>query len=311
VNTKRVDLSIVIVNWNTRKLLAQCLQSLEDTVQDSSLEVWVVDNASSDDSVAMIRKCFPQTHIIANSENVGFVRANNQAIARCQGRYVLLLNSDTKALPNALDEMVHFMDTHPNAGVAGARLLNPDGTFQASHSPFPTLWREFLMLSGLGRRLVRPRYPSYGPGVEEGPRKVGYVEGACLLARREAIDQVGELDERIFMYAEEVDWCYRFAQGGWGIWYLPQVTIIHYGGQSSKLRPTHMEAELYRSRVHFFREHYGPVQSQLLMMMICIITPVKWMVHRIVRFLSGGRKGRDVVGWRELHAVLNLDHELS
>lgn len=309
MNTKRVDLSIVVVNWNTRELLAQCLQSLEDTVRESSFEVWVVDNGSSDGSVAMVQERFPWTHVIANAKNIGFVRANNQAIARCQGHYVLLLNSDTEVLPGALDEMVRFMDAHPSAGVAGARLLNPDGTFQASHSPFPTLWGEFLMLSGLGRRFVRPRYPSYGPEVEKGAQQVDYVEGACLLVRREAVDEVAGLDEYVFMYAEDVDWCYRFAQAGWEVWYLPQVTIVHYGGQSSKQSQGCMEAELYRSRIYFFRKHYGLIQSQLLETLIYLITPVKWVAHRIVRLLSGGAKGRNVIGWHELRMVLNSGHE--
>lgn len=311
MNAARIDVSIIIVNWNTRGLLAHCLQSLEDTIRDISFEVWVVDNGSSDDSVAMVREQFPQTHIIANSENVGFVRANNQALARCQGRYVLLLNSDTQALPGSLNKATRFMDEHPRAGIMGVRLLNPDGTFQASYTPFPTLWREFLMLNGLGRRLVRPKYPSHGPEVEKGAQKVDYVEGACLLVRREAIDQVGKLDERIFMYAEDVDWCYRFVQAGWEVWYLPQVTIIHHGGQSSKKRRGRMEAELYRSRIYFFRKHYGLVQSQLLRLLVYLITPVKWTVHQVVSFLSRGRKGRNVVGWRELHAILSADSKLQ
>ena len=264
MNKESVDLAIIIVNWNTRELLAQCLQSLQDTVQEASFEVWVVDNASSDGSAAMIRKRFPQTHLIVNTENVGFVRANNQALEGCRGRYVLLLNSDTKALPDSLDKAVRFMDDHPRAGVAGAQLLNPDGSFQASYSPFPTLWQEFLMLSGLGRKLVRPQYPSRGPGIQEGTQRVNYVEGACLMVRRGAVEQVGRLDECIFMYSEEVDWCYRFAQMGWEVWYLPQVTIIHYGGQSSKQRLSRMEAELYCSRLYFFAKHYGPFQSFLL-----------------------------------------------
>jgi len=132
-----------------------------------------------------------------------------------------------------------------------------------------------------------------------------------LLARREAIDQVGKLDERIFMYAEDVDWCYRFHQAGWQVWYLPDAPIVHYGGQSTRKRRERMEAELYRSRIYFFRKHYGLVQSQLLRTLIYLITPVKCTVHQVVRFLSGGRKGRNVVGVRELHAVLSNDPKLQ
>jgi len=309
VNTERVDLSVIIVNWNTRDLLAQCLQSLRDTIRISSFEVWVVDNGSSDGSVAMVQERFPQTHVIANSENVGFVRANNQAIARWQGqgqgRYVLLLNSDTQALPGSLDKAVRFMDAHSNAGIVGVRLLNSDETFQASFTPFPTLWREFLILSGVGRWLIRPTFPSCGPQIEKGAQKIkGYAEGAYLMARREAVDQVGGLDERIFMYAEDVDWCYRFQQAGWGVWYLPQAPIIHYGGQSSKKRRGRMEAELYRSRVYFFRKHYGKIAAFCLKALIYAMTLPKVLIHGLLRGVTGGRRGRTVASWQELRRAL-------
>jgi N-acetylglucosaminyl-diphospho-decaprenol L-rhamnosyltransferase len=306
VSTGRVDLSIIIVNWNTRELLAQCLQSLEDTIRCSSPDVWVVDNGSSDGSVAMVRERFPRTHVIANAENVGFVRANNQAIARCAGRYAMLLNSDTRALPGSLDGMVRFMDEHPRAGIAGTRLLNPDGTFQASYTPFPTLWREFLMLSGLGRWLIQPAFPSYGPGAGKSAQKIeGYMEGACLIARREAMDQVGGLDERIFMYAEDVDWCYRFHRAGWEVWYLPHLPIIHYGGQSTRKRQGRMEAELYRSRVYFFRKHRGRAAAFCLTGLIYAMTFAKLVLHRTLRFATGGRRGRTVTSWQELRLALS------
>jgi N-acetylglucosaminyl-diphospho-decaprenol L-rhamnosyltransferase len=308
VTAEQVDVSAIIVNWNTRDLLVQCLQSLHDTTGDQDLEVIVVDNASSDGSPEMVRKRFPQVKLIENQENVGFAQANNQAIKRCRGHYMLLLNSDTQVLPGSLDKTVRFMDEHPRTGITGVRLLNPDRTFQASYTPFPTLWQEFLMLSGLGRSLIRPTFPSCAPETGKGAQQIkGYVEGAYLMARREAVDQVGGLDERIFMYAEEVDWCYRFAQAGWEVWYLPDVAIVHYGGQSSKQRQGRMEAELYRSRVYFFHKHYGLVEAQLLRLLIYLITPAKWVIHQVARFLSGGRKGRNVVGLRELHGILSRE----
>jgi len=312
MSTEQNDLSIIIANWNTHELLAQCLQSLEDTVRDSSFDVWVVDNGSSDGSVVMVRERFPRVHVIANSENVGFARGNNQAIARCEGRYVVLLNSDTQALPGSLDSAVKFMDEHPCAGLAGVRLLNPDGTFQASYTPFPTLWREFLILGGLGRRLIRPTFPSWGPQVKKGAQRIrGYVEGACLLARREAADQIGGLDERIFMYAEDVDWCYRLHQAGWEVWYLPHSPIVHYGGQSSKKRRGRMEAELYRSRVYFFRKHYGGAAAFCLKSLIYAMTLIKMLVHGALRFVTRGRRGRQVASWRELRlALARIDRAL-
>lgn len=301
-----IDLSVVIVNWNTRDLLAQCLQSVYNTANALKIETIVVDNASSDDSVALVQAQFPQTRVIANSQNVGFVRANNQALADCQGRYVLLLNSDTQVLSSSLSKTVQFMDEHPGAGIVGVRILNSDRTFQASYTPFPTLWREFLILNGLGRWLIRSTFPSYGPQVERGPQKIkGYMEGAFLMARREAIEKVGRLDERIFMYAEDVDWCYRFYRAGWEVWYLPQAPIIHYGGQSTKKRQGRMEAELYRGRVYFFAKHYGRAATFGLKTLIYATTLPKILGHRLLRFVSRGRLGRNVTSWPELRQALN------
>jgi N-acetylglucosaminyl-diphospho-decaprenol L-rhamnosyltransferase len=300
-----IDLSVIVVNWNTRDLLTQCLGSVYGTLKDLSFEVIVVDNASSDGSVETVKNDFPQVQIIANAENVGFVRANNQVIAISRGRYVLLLNSDTQVLPGSLDRTVHFMDAHPGAGIVGVRLLNPDGTFQASYTPFPTLWREFLILSGLGRWLIRPTFPSYGPQADKGERRImGYVEGAYVVARRKAVEQVGKLDERIFMYAEDVDWCYRFHRAGWEVWYLPQAPIIHYGGQSTKKRWGRMEAELYRSRLYFFRKHYNKRSAFCLKALVYALTVTKMLVHSLLRFLTNGRRGRIVTSWKELHLAL-------
>jgi N-acetylglucosaminyl-diphospho-decaprenol L-rhamnosyltransferase len=299
------DVSIIVINWNTCALLIQCLRSIRDTVGDLSHDVIVVDNASEDDSVEAVRCEFPRVRLIQNAENAGFVRANNQAIHISQGRYMLLLNSDTHVLPGSLDKIVRFMDGHPNAGIAGVRLLNPDGSFQASYTPFPAFWQELLILSGLGRWLIRPTFPSCGPEIKKGAQKIrGYVEGACLMARSEAVDQIGELDERIFMYAEEVDWCYRFHQAGWEVWYLPDAPIIHYGGQSSKKRRGRMEAELYRSRVYFFRKHYGKAAATCLKVLICTTTLPKIVVHGLLRFVTKGRRGRIVTSWKELRLAL-------
>lgn len=299
-----MDLSVVIVNWNTRDLLSQCLQSVYETASDL-VQVLVVDNGSTDGSAEMVRREFPQVQLIENTENVGFACANNQAIRVSQGRYVLLLNSDTQVLPDSLSRAVQFMDEHPGVGIAGGRLLNSDGTFQASYTPFPTLWREYLILSGLGRLLIRETFPSYGPRTEKGAHRIkGYMEGACLIARQEAVEQVGGMDEHIFMYAEDVDWCYRFHQVGWEVWYLPQVTIVHHGGQSSKKRRGRMEAELYRSRVYFFRKHYGRATAFCLKALIYATTVTKMLGHGLARFVTRGRRGRVVTNWRELHLAL-------
>ena len=305
MNREMMGLSIIIVNWNTRELLAQCLQSIEDSVRETVYEVWVVDNGSSDSSVTMVAERFPAVHVIDNPRNVGFVCANNQALARCRGRYVLLLNSDTQALADSVDRAVRFISEHPRAGIAGVRLLNSDGTFQASYTPYPPLLREVLILSGLGRLLVGPAFPSREAEVEKGAQRItGYVEGAFLMARREAIEQIGGLDEHIFMYAEEVDWCYRFHQAGWEVWYLPRAPIIHHGGQTSKKRQGRMEAELYRSRIYFFRKHHGKAAALCLQLIICAITLPKMLIHWLLRYITRGRVGRTITSWQELRLAL-------
>lgn len=298
------DISIIVVNWNTRDLLADCLRSLFRTIQGPGFDVWVVDNGSTDGSVEMVRQAFPQVELVVNEENEGFARANNRAIDQSAGRYVLLFNSDAQATPGAVRALFELAEAEPSAGVVGARLLNADGSFQASHTPFPTLGQEFLMLTGLGRLVLGSQYPSRGPEVDRGPQVVDYVEGACMLARRRAIEEVGGLDEGYFMYAEEVDWCYTMKQAGWQIWYQPAARVLHLGGGSSQHRLPQREADLYRSRVRFFRKHYGRPAARMLALQIYALTAAKLSLHRLLRFVSGGRRGRPVVSLRQLSAAL-------
>jgi N-acetylglucosaminyl-diphospho-decaprenol L-rhamnosyltransferase len=298
------DLSVVIVNWNTCQMLADCLDSIEATVQDLALEVIVVDNGSTDGSQAMVNERYPHVCLIQNEENVGFARANNQAVSVSMGSYALLLNSDAVLLDGAVQAMIDLAETKPRVGIVGAHLLNPDGSFQASHSPFPNLWQEFLILSGVGRMFLGRWYPSRGPDVDRGARKVDYVEGACLLVRREAYAEAGGLDEGYFMYAEEVDLCYTMRERGWQVWYQPAARVIHVGSGSSGNRRTKREADLYRSRVRFFRRHYGDRAARLLRVQILGFTAVKCVVHGLLARISGGRHGRPIVPLPDLAAQL-------
>ncbi len=191
------DVSVVIVSWNTRDFTLACLASLPAAAASLGWEAWVVDNASADDSVAAIRREHPGTRIIANGTNLGFAAANNQGIVACRGRYVLLLNSDTVMPPGSLQSLVAFADAHPRAGVVGPTLLNPDGSYQTGPTPFPSLWTETLSVTGVGRRLTYRGYPSVSARRARAARRADYVGGACMLARREAIDAVGLLDESV------------------------------------------------------------------------------------------------------------------
>jgi N-acetylglucosaminyl-diphospho-decaprenol L-rhamnosyltransferase len=298
------EISIIILNWNTRDLLAKCLDSLEQHKGDLQLEIIVVDNASSDGSQAMLREKYPQVQLIANGQNVGFAKGNNQAMEVARGNYFLLWNSDAFATPGAIQALLHLAEKEPKAAIIGAQLRNADNSFQASFTPFPNQGREFLILTGLGRALFSPVYPSLGPEEEKGPQVVDYVEGACLLVRREAYQEVGGLDEGYFMYAEEVDWCYTMVKHGWQVWYQPEAKVIHLGGASSTGRRTHREADLYRSRVRFFRKHYGSRSAQLLKLQIYTLTVVKNIVHGTLRRLSRGRYGRPVVSLQHLATQL-------
>ncbi|MFZ6028804.1 MAG: glycosyltransferase family 2 protein [Chloroflexota bacterium] len=297
-------LSIIIVNWNTRALLAECLQSLADTLPGVAHDIWVVDNASGDDSLAMLARDFPAVQVIANRENVGFGRANNQAMARSRGRFMLLFNSDAVATPGSIDALLQLAQSQERAGMVGAHLRNTDGSFQASYTPFPTLWQEFLILSGLGRALYGRHYPSRGPAEERGPQAVDYVEGACMLVRRETFEQVGGFDENFFMYAEEVDWCCSMKEAGWQVWYHPEARIIHHGSGSSNERRTKREGDLYQSRVRFFRKHYGNTPAAALKVLIYLFTALKGGAHGFVRLISGGKRGRAVISLKELSEKL-------
>ncbi len=298
------DVTVVIVTWNTRDLTADCIESVLSNAGTSLSEIVVVDNASADGTSDMLAERFPAVRCVRNERNHGFAFANNQGAAASSSEVLLLLNSDARLTPGALDAMVEVLARQPRAAVVGARLVNGDGSFQASHSRFPSLLREFLILSGLGRLLYGRHYPSRGPETERGPQIVDYVEGACLLVRRQAYQDVGGMDVGYFMYAEEVDLCHALREAGWQIWYQPAARVIHLAGGSSLKRAAEREADLYRSRVRYFRKHHGDVQARILKAMILIATLTKQPFHAALRALSRGRRGRVVVGCCQLQRRL-------
>ncbi|GIV86250.1 MAG: glycosyl transferase [Chloroflexus sp.] len=275
------EASIIIVNWNTRQLLLDCLAALPAATAGIETEVWVVDNGSRDGSVAAVAATFPDVFIIANPDNRGFASANNQAIRASSGRYVFLLNSDTIAQPASITRLVHFLDTHPEVGVVGPQLLNADGSLQPSWAMFPNLITE---LTGKKIRWRRRYATNDGSPAYE----TDWLDGAAMLVRREVVKQVGLLDESYFMYTEEVDWCYRIKRAGWRICYLPTSSIIHFGGQSSKQAATRMKAELYFSKLRFFAKHYGQTAAWLLRVGLQIIFFGKATLGSILMVAGGG-----------------------
>jgi GT2 family glycosyltransferase len=280
-----VDWSILIVNWNTSGSLYDCLLSISRWPPDSAYEVIVVDNASSDDSPQIVREQFPSVRLIENQENVGFAAASNQAIRRAQGRYLVLLNSDTEVRPGALDTLVQFMDAHPRAGAAGARLLNPDGSLQPSCHPMLTPGREFWSLLFLDRLLRRATYPMHrwDPSI---PRQVEAIKGACLLLRREALEEVGLLDDSYFMYTEEVDLCYRLHRAGWELWWVPRAEVVHHEAQSTRQAAEKMYIQLYRSKVQFYRKFGGQRRAQRFKRLVRLAYGARLVAAKLGSFLS-------------------------
>jgi GT2 family glycosyltransferase len=290
--------SIILVSWNTRELLLTALGALPEAIGSLEHEVWVVDNGSADGSAEAVRASFPKVKLVARRENLGFASASNRAIEASSGRYVLLLNSDTVALGGSIEQLVRFADGQPSVGVVGAVLLNPDGSFQFSYADFPSIWGELLSATGLGRKLIRRAYPSYGPERSQQARRVDYVSGACLLARRAAVDQVGPLDEGYFMYSEEVDWCRRMRRAGWEVWFLP-TKILHHGGGSTRQQREQMLTALYRSKVRYFERHHGRRPAAALRASLVVLLQIRWLAWVLFERRRGERV-RPQVGWRDL-----------
>jgi len=253
------DLSIVIVNFNTREKLRMCLTTVFASSPGIQFEVFVVDNASSDGSVAMARAEFPKAEVIVNGENLGFSRANNVALRQASGRYLLLLNPDVEIMPDTFQKMLQFMDQNPRVGVAGCRVEKPDGSLDlACRRGFPDPTTAFLRLTGLSLLFPKSRMASYNLTYlpEDEISEVDSVMGAFLLIRREAMDQVGFLDEDYFMYGEDLDWCFRVKASGWRVVYAPITRVIHHKGSASRKVPRLALLEFHRAMAIFYDKHY-------------------------------------------------------
>jgi GT2 family glycosyltransferase len=287
-----LDLSIVIVNWNTRGLLQNCLESVLRTVHDLIYEVIVVDNASADGSVAMLRDLLPRVVIIANNENRGFGAANNQAFQVMKGRYACLLNTDTVLTEGAVRELFSFMENHPEAGMSCGQLLNRDGSKQNSIASFPTLFT-LLMNISLLEYLFPEKYPSKRYEHRE-PLEVDSGVGACLMVRKEAMDAVGWFDERYFFFFEETDWAYRMRLAGWKVYHVPKAQIYHFQGQS--IGPDiRSRIEFYCSRYQFFKKWHSLAYYSLIRLVVFGRLIVNWFLTALTVVLTLGfaRGSRD------------------
>ena len=246
-----MKLSIVIVSYNVCRFVAQCLDSVQKASSDLEVEVFVVDNASSDDTVSYVSQHYPWAKLIANEENLGFSRANNIAIRQAQGDYVLLLNPDTIVAESTLRECVAFMDVHPQAGGLGVRMHNADGSLAPeSRRAIPSPWVSMLKMLGFTKRYYMSHLSWDEPG------RIEVVSGAFFMIRKTALDEVGLLDEDFFMYGEDIDLSYRLLKGGWENWYHPS-DIVHFKGESTQKSSFRYVHVFYQAMLIFFRKHYG------------------------------------------------------
>jgi len=297
------DLSIVIVSWNVCDLLQRCLRSIytreagsageaaggaegstaarSRTPAGLALQVIVVDNASSDGSAKMVQEQFPNVRLVVNRSNRGFPAANNQGIAVADGRYVLLLNPDTEIKAHALTRLVDFGDQHPDVGIIGPQLLNPDGSVQSSRRRYPTLATAFLESTWLQPAITDLQSHRVAAGltaplhhvlqryyVSDQPddviQDVDWITGAAMFARGEVIDEVGLMDEGFFMYSEELDWCRRFREAGWRVVYLPTAQVVHHVGKSSEQVVAARHIHFQTSKVRYFRKYHGALAAEIL-----------------------------------------------
>jgi N-acetylglucosaminyl-diphospho-decaprenol L-rhamnosyltransferase len=284
-------LSIVIISYNTRDILRNCLNRVREHGAEIDLETFVVDNASADGSAEMVAAEFPEVKLIASPENVGFAAGNNLALRRAQGRFILLLNSDAYLLPGVLESTLGFMKAHPRVGVLGVRLIGAAGRMDPSARMLPNAWLKFVVISGIASRFPRSRIlggPDYSWWDHKTVREVGWVPGAYFLTRREVLDRVGLLDERYFLYYEETDFCLQVKRAGWQVVFYPHATVIHLGGESSKTTRKRMSASgkqlihlRIKSEFRYYRKNFSLRRMLTAAGVECLWKSVIWLKNSV------------------------------
>lgn len=292
-----VDLSIIIVSWNVADLLRDCLTSIYANQRDLNLEVIVVDSASSDDTVEMIRQHFPQVDLHAENENVGFTRGNNIGLESASGRHILLLNPDTVILDDALTQMVAYLDANSRVGIVGPHTLNTDRSTQSTRRRFPTVALGFFESTWL-----QPYAPQnmlnrfYATDIaDDATAEVDWVQGSALMLRREVYDNIGGLDMGFVMFSEELDFCRRAKDGGWRVVYLGSAQVIHHGGKSTEQVAARKHIHFQESKLRYFHKHHGSFSAFILR--IFLLANYIWqIIIEAIKSLLGSK--RDLRGER-------------
>ncbi len=298
------DLSVVIVSFNTRDLLAVCLDHLIASLPEFDTQVIVVDNGSSDGSPDLVRECYPSVNLIESHQNLGFAGANNRGIRAADAPFVLLLNSDAFINSDAISSALRVLANQPDVGMVGVKILNPDGSVQANDGKFPNFWTDVAVSLGINRIRVSRRRQDV-----QAIRNAEWVHGACLFARSAAIAQTGMLDESFFMYSEEVEWCFRFWQHGWRVVFCGEASVIHLGGSSSSNNDLGRRFWLYRSRLGLRRRMAGRLSSALLWALVVIGFGLRIPAQFAIRLFSvrSNHSHGPQDDWQLLRQILKMD----
>ena len=280
------EISVVIVAWNAKRYLELCLNSLAEAPPKRSMEVFVVDNASSDGTAEMVETAYPWVKFIKSNENLGFSRGNNVAIRQCRGRYIALVNPDVIVFPGCLDALADFLDENPRVGDVGPRVFNPDMTQQSTCRRFPTLWNNFCSATRLetifkGSRFFAGEHMFYFPHDRTLP--VDVIVGCFSMIRREAFEEVGLLDEGLFMYGDDVDWCRRARNAGWEVVFYPGARAIHDRGKTTAPYPVRFAVAQQRSVLRYWKKHHSRVE---VLGIRCIM-----LFHHLMRYATATVSG--------------------
>jgi GT2 family glycosyltransferase len=271
--SRGVTVSVIIVSWNARDYLLQCLASLSSEACRYPMKVIVVDNASSDGSANAVASSYPGVRLIQNTENLGFAKANNIGVAASRGHYLCFVNSDVKVLPHCVTRLVDFCEAHPNVGMAGPRIIGGDGKLQRSCRGFPNVWNMFCRALALDSMFPRNKafngYKLYH-WPQDTLRPVDILTGCFWLVRRETLNQVGPLDEEFFMYGEDMDWCKRFWADGWQVFFVPSAEASHYGGASTSNSPVRFYVEMHRGNLQYWKKHHSYLAVAGYFVIMCV-----------------------------------------
>jgi hypothetical protein len=288
--SSKVMVSIIIVSWNARDFLVQCLNSLSAKVCRYPFEIIVVDNASSDGSADCVADGFPHVKLVRNSANLGFAKGNNVGVAASRGQYLCLINSDIKVLPDCITRLVDYCEEHPKVGMAGPRVIGGDGKMQRSCWGTPTIWN--MLWRALALDTMLPWCSLFnGFSLKHWPqdslKPVGVLSGCFWLVRRQAVAQVGLLDASFFMYAEDMDWCKRFWELGWQVVFVPAAEAIHYGGGSSANAPVRFYIEKHRASLQYWRKHHSRFSAACFFLILCLHLSLRAAGHFAALLLNG------------------------